>query len=229
MRELLEKVIGLIPSYIGDLLRLLQGPKTFIAERLSRRDSQLKNAIVFLAISILAAWLLEPSFIRLDPVIDLAVSEVFMFVSALAYGVAACLAWRIVKGRAELSKFFVVNFYCAGVFKIILSCWILTMVGVLKAMDPALYRDFMKAAFSGNIAWLINSGKLQESAANLPMTLVWLAGSCAMLVWLCVGWGAYRELNSLSKARSALAAVLFLLFCYPVTIMIFLVAIAAQN
>jgi hypothetical protein len=37
-----------------------------------------------------------------------------------------------------------------------------------------------------------------------------------MPLWIFVGWGAYRELNDLSKIRSFLALTLFSLFFIPV-------------
>jgi len=43
-------------------------------------------------------------------------------------------------------------------------------------------------------------------------------------VWMFIGWGAYRELNGLTKLRSAIAASLFTMFCAPVMAVTYLIA-----
>jgi hypothetical protein len=42
-----------------------------------------------------------------------------------------------------------------------------------------------------------------------------------MLAWIFAGWGAYRQLNGLSRLRSFGAGLLFLVFCLPVTAFVF--------
>jgi hypothetical protein len=50
LEQLLEKLLGFFPTYFDDLLRLIAGPKRFIAERLSTNRLELRDALVFLGV-----------------------------------------------------------------------------------------------------------------------------------------------------------------------------------
>jgi hypothetical protein len=220
MWDALEKIIGFVPTYVVNLLALVQGPKRFVAERLSKNESQLENALAFLTVSFLIGWILKASFSREENLfIELGSDAVFVFVQVLAYGAAICLAWRIVKGRADFRKFFVIHFYYTGVLSIILGCWFMTIMGTLRAGDPDFYRELLDATYRGNIATFLleNAEKFQKSPVFLSFYLVWLVGLFIVLTWTFAVWGAYRELNHLSKFRSVLAAAFFILFWFPVT------------
>jgi hypothetical protein len=106
--------------------------------------------LVFLSVSFLVGWVLTASFIRKEPFLELASDAAFVFCYVMAYGAALYLAWRMVKGRAAASRFFAINFYYAGVLKLIESGWFMAMVGVLRALDPDFYERFMNSAHSGN-------------------------------------------------------------------------------
>jgi hypothetical protein len=229
MKDALERIVRFIPAYVGDLLRLLQAPKTFIAGRLARDGSRLQNGLVFLGVSFLVGWVLKASFIRQEPFIELASDAAFVFCRVLGYGAALCVAWRIVQGRAPLSKFFAIHFYYSGVLGLIETGWFMAMVGVLRVRDADFYSQLMDAVYHGTSGTFIvgQIERLQASHTFLPLMLITFIGLCVMLVWIVAGWGAYRKLNHLSKLRSALAATLFAAFCVPVTAMIYLIANAA--
>ncbi len=226
MRDLLERILGYLPAYLKNLPDLVQGPKRFVLERLSRKEHQQEDALVFLAISFLIGWILKASFIRQGFYIELAADSAFVLALVFAYGVALCLAWRIVKGRAEVQQFFVIHFYYSGVLLLIASCWFMTIVGTLRAFNANLYTRMLENIYQGNAATFFKANAESITAAPGLMPVI-LGGQLGVLTWIFVGWGAYRQLNHASKFRSGLAAMLFAFFWFPIAAFGFLLANAA--
>ena len=226
MKDLLEKLIGLIPAYFDDLLPLVSGPKRFIAKRLSSDEPAMQKALIFLAVSFLIGWVLKTPFVRGDPFLELGTDGAFVLIYVMTYGGALYLAWRIAGGRAEIQKFLTIHFYYAGVLKLIETSLYLGIMGTIRAADPALFKEIYDAAYGGNLAsfFIKNSERLLASPGYRLSLWVQFVGYGAMLTWIFVGWGAYRELNQLSKARSIMAGLLFFVFCFPVTALTFLIA-----
>jgi hypothetical protein len=218
-----------MPAYVSDLLRLAQGPKSFVAARVSEGTSPTTHGLLFLAMSFLLGWLIKTSFLRGDPLIELATGGTFVFLQVLAYGAALCAAWRVVQGRAELQKIFTIHFYYSGVFLLIMACWFMALMGTLRAADPQFYADLLEATYGGSPVAFTLEGveRFLNSPALVPVYLVLLAGISALCTWIFMGWGAYRQLNQLSRTRSALAAMLFVLFLLPIEVLLFLIANAA--
>jgi hypothetical protein len=149
MWDSLQKIIGFGPIYIGNVLRLAQGPKRFIAEQQNDQQS-LENAFAFLAVSFLFSWIVKASFIQTEnPLIELGSDAAGVLLIVLAYGAVVVLSWRAVKGPGDIRKFFVVHFFYAGFLCIILVCWFLMLVGVLRASDPALFQTYLTASTKG--------------------------------------------------------------------------------
>lgn len=226
MKEILEKLIGLVPAYFETLFSLLTGPKRFIAERLTQDESAMKEALVFLAVSFALGWILKLPMVRGDPLLQLGAEGAFVLSYVLAYGLALHLAWRIAGGRSSLQKVLTIHFYFAGVFLLLMTLLFLGMMGTIRAIDAALFKELHDAAHGGDLAGFLmaNRDRLLESAAYRMSLLVQLAGLGAMLAWVVAGWGAYRELNCLSRWHSIGAGLLFLAFCLPVTALVFVVA-----
>jgi hypothetical protein len=226
MKELLEKLIGLIPAYFGDLLPLISGPKSFIAKRISGDEPAMQKALIFLAVSFLIGWALKTPWLRGDPFLELATDGAFVLIYVLAYGGALYLAWRIAGGRAEIQKFLTIHFYYSGILGFIQTILALGMMGTIRAADPVLYKEIYDVAYSGNMVLFAinNSERLIASPGYRFSLLVQFVGFGAMLTWIFVGWGAYRELNQLSKVRSFMAGLLFFVFCIPVEALTFLIA-----
>jgi hypothetical protein len=226
MKELLEKLIGLIPAYFDALFPLVTGPKHFIAERLSSDESAMQKALIFLAVSFLIGWLLKIPLSRGDPLLELGSDGVFVLICVLTYGGALYLAWRIAGGRAEIQKFLTIHFYYSGVLKLLETSTYVGAMGTIRAADPALYKEIYDAAYGGNIAAFVikNSERLLASSGYRLSLCVQFVGYGVMLIWIFIGWGAYRALNRLSKVRSAVAGLLFLVFCFPVAALTFVIA-----
>jgi hypothetical protein len=226
MKEIFERLVGLIPAYFEALFPLLTGPKRFIAERLSSDESAMEKALIFLAISFAIGWILKIPLSRSgDPLLDLGTGSVFQLMNVLAYGTALYLAWRIAGGRAGLQKFLTIHFYYAGVLLLLETGLYLGFAGTIRAFDPALFKELHDAIYAGNFAAFLieNHERLLASSAYRASFLVQFAGFGAMLAWIFAGWGAYRALNRLSRLRSMGAGLLFFIFCLPVTGFIFVV------
>ena len=226
MKDLLDKIIALIPQYVADITDLISGPKRFVLQRTESDASHLVDSLVFLALSFLIGWFLEIPFLKRDPLIELAEDAAFFAFSVMAYGAAVCLAWRVVKGRAEIKIFFVIHFYYAGVLKLIMSCSFLAMAGVLRASDAQFYGDYMEAIAQGQALDFVlqNYERFNNSNAYMPVEGVIHLYVFITLVWTIAVWGAYRVANHLSKFRSGIAFILFMLFGIPTTALVAFIA-----
>ena len=130
MEELIRNALSYIPNYVGKLFRLVQGPKRFVERQFSRDEATLKDSLLFFALSILIAWLLESASTGHKGLEQFGGGTIFTFALAAAYGTAICLAWRIVKGDADAKSMFVVHFYYSGVVQLLAACWFMAAVGV---------------------------------------------------------------------------------------------------
>ena len=55
-------------------------------------------------------------------------------------------------------------------------------------------------------------------------SLVQLGGILVSIIWLAGAWGAYRQLNQLSKTRSVVAYLLFAQLSWPVLAVFYFIA-----
>ena len=205
----------------------MAGPKSFITNRIHGDDFTLEKALIFLAISFSICWILETPWIRGDPLLELGSDISFTFMYILGYRSSLYIAWYIVGGRSEFKKFIIIHLYFSSVIKLIITFTFLCMTGLLKIMDPILFKDFVDSIYSGNsiaIFLMKNEEFLFNNIAFQLFILGMHLGLGLILAWIFVGWGTYRELNQLSKFKSTLASFLFLVFCLPVMMITSLIA-----
>ena len=229
MKDLLEKIFQLGPKYLNDFLGLVQQPKRFAVAHATTHPLPIEDALVFLTISYLLGWIIKVSFSRSSPVqlgVEFGEEGAVVLGEILAYGAAICLAWRAVQGRATLPTFFVVHFYYSGIFLMIMALWFLFLMGICRAFDPALYAGVLKAACGGAMQSFVEqeADQIFQSPAIVPMLLAIFAGMAALTTWCFAGWGAYREVNRLSRFRSAIAAMIFIVLWFPITATFFYIA-----
>ena len=153
-----------------------------------------------------------------DPFIEIAEDASFFGFEVMAFVAALCLAWRLVKGRAEVKIFFVIHFYYAGVLCLIMAFNHMAILGALRASDVQLYRDYIEAVAQGQILdfALRKYGRFRKSNAYMLVFVVNHLVVFIPLVWTISIWGAYRVANYLSRFRSGVAFMLFMLFCVPI-------------
>lgn len=225
MREALERILGYLPTYLRTLPNVILGPKAFIRDQFAYGERQLENSLVFLGISFLIAWVLKSPFGN-PSFMDLAADAVFLFVGVLAYGAAILGVWRIVGGRAPVQKVFITHFYYSGVLHGFYSGFFLLVMGAIRISNPDYYKFLFANLRNGNMKAMAG----QESMALIdkaPASLiVYFVGLLVMFAWFFLGWGAYRELNLLSKSRSFFAALLFLLAFFLISALLSMMAVA---
>jgi hypothetical protein len=221
LKELLERLVTLVPAYFADLVQFTAGPKRF----LTKRTRTWNDGLTFLAISFLLTFIVQLPLSRTDPLLDAATSAAFVLFYVVLYGYAVLLSWRAVGGTAPIERFFAIHFYVAGVLKLILSAVFMTAMGLIRMGDPSAYEEMNNAIYSGNVLWFVTNA---ERFAYQP---VWqmagalaVIGVLAMLAWILTIWGAYREVNRLSKTRSAVAFVIFCAACVPIYIVTSIIA-----
>jgi hypothetical protein len=112
------------------------------------------------------------------------------------------------------------------VLLVIMACTFLAMTGIIRAGDARLYKEIFDAAESGRMYSFVleNAERLIEHRTFLLSVIALGAGCAANLLWLFIGWGAYRKLNKLTKLQSALAGALFMAFSILVAIVTFFIA-----
>lgn len=222
----LDRWISLTRDYFVDLLDLVSGPKRFLAERLARPGATAAEGLQFLAISFGLMFVLQLPLARSNPLTELIGDISFFSGYMLLYGCAVLLAWRLVGAAAPVYRYFMIHFYISGVLRLILAVTYVVARGILRS-DPAAYEEVMASLVNGDIMWgTRHIDRIFGSRALQLSTLVLLGGLGAMLVWVVVSWGAYRQLSGMSKFRSLLAFLLFCVICVPVYILTTLIAAA---
>jgi len=219
VKDLLEKLVTLVPKYVGDVIRLTSGPKQFLMERVSTGEARWADGLIFLAISFVLAFLIGLPLARADadPMLDLASEGVFVLLYVVLYGYAVYLSWRVLGKVAPIQQFFVIHFYVAGILKLLLTAAFIAVVGVLRVGDPAMNEEMLREVAAGHMLWwTTNAPRLLASPAMRIAMCVLLVGVAGMFGWTIAAWGAYRQLNGFSKVRSSAAFVLFCAVCVPV-------------
>jgi hypothetical protein len=61
------------------------------------------------------------------------------------------------------------------------------------------------------------------------MALAVVLGLAVGCAWIYAGWGAYRELNGLSRVRSIVAATIFAVLWFPINALLFFIANAGAQ
>jgi len=131
------------------------------------------------------------------------------------------LAWRIVGGKATVRSFFVTYAYFFGVLIVIYTLFMLLGEGVFKVFEPELYARVIEAK--------LNKQTIPDfSGSNIPWVSfgILVAGFIFVSVWGFVAWGAYRELNGLSKWRSFFAVMIAGVLSWPISAIVFFVGSA---
>lgn len=219
MKDLLEKIIRLIPAYLDEFFSLVSGPKRFMATKIQNNELTIDKALIFMVVSFSIGWILEVSWLRRDPLLEFGADIIFIFIYTLMYGVALYIAWYIVGGRSEFKKFLTIHFYFSSIIKLLFSFTFLGMMGAFKIIDPILFKDFIDSIYNGTNFTIFLRENPEILSVNIGFKismLIFCLGMGFIVAWIIVGWGAYREFNKLSRLRSVVASFLFLLFCLPV-------------
>lgn len=187
MKELAEKMLPYIPLFITNLAKCLTGPKTFVRSALAK-DEALKQSLIFFGMSVAMTFILN--FPARKPGEDfwptVANLGALMLAIAVIWALGIYLSWRIVGGKADFDPTLTIHLYYLGTFFPVFSMYMFASDGM----------------------------QIADKSANASTPLDVIAFVC-MVSWIIVSWGAYRELNGLTRWRSLLAAVVCGLMVLP--------------
>ena len=214
MKDLIDQILKYLPLYLTNFGSIFVGPKSFIASRNVSSDDAFGDALLFLGVSIaliivMGAPLFPPGKDLWTHVGSVAI-QALVTVSLSAMVVRT--AWWIVGGRASARSFFVTYAFFFGVALVIISVVQLLSFGFFKVFEPELFGQFIAATQ--------RRGVMPDMSGDwVPLTAlsIYIVGYLIICLWLFIAWGAYRNINGLSKLRSFLALMIAGILTWPVT------------
>src|SRR5215470_9403376 len=222
MKEVLEKILLYLPVYIPDLVRIVSGPKHFVAEH-SKRKGELIKAFTFFGVSLSIFFILQADITvgGRSFETDFAIHGFLHLLSVAIFTVILRLSWKIVGGKAEYQGFLITTLYYVGVMLVGIAIATLCFTGILRLFYPDSYAWFIQYLGAPNMRSASNADpKILQGIAVAFMGFLTVA--VVTLGWGFVGWGAYRELNKLSRSRSCVALLLTIIIFLPVAAALFI-------
>jgi hypothetical protein len=150
-----------------------------------------------------------------------ATAGVFTLLCTALFGSAVTISWRLVGGKAGFGRHWITFLYLQAVFLIIFGIFLAVLFGLFELLLPELSRAARDMIMRGgrDVGDAFRNALDSATAAHQQAKLLAIAtaGLLALLVpwiWLFAGWGAYRELNDLSRLRSLSAALVYLLLVF---------------
>ncbi len=226
--DILARLLKYIPIYLEELLTLIRGPKSFMASKNREHlDKNLRDALLFLGLTIVIVSLLI-----IAPVVEnnavILKSASFLILTALAvvlFSLVLHLSWRIVGGKASLKSFMIIYAYYSGATTLFIAIFIAVNRGIIKFFSPESYKILVNADLA-KIFEII--AELQYDTWVIVGGYVFITGYVIVSVWNFIGWGAYRQLNNLSKWKSFSAFFLAGLFSIPILVALHFIGVALQ-
>jgi hypothetical protein len=227
MKDLLEKIISYLPIYIPDLVRIVSGPKRFVAQRNKGAEGDLIKAFTFLGISMSIFFILQAplAVTGKEFVTDTASHGILYLLFVVVLSAILCASWRIVGGKAGYQQLLITASYYAGAMSIGLAIASLCFVGVLRMLYPESHALLLRFAATGNLREVFDA-EPSILKGFLVASFVFLTVTVPTLVWGFIGWGAYRELNQLRRSHSGAALFLTIIFSLPLIAIEMILALA---
>ncbi len=219
MKELLQNIISYIPVYLTEFLALVSGPKRFIRRKKLQEPEGLNDALLFFGLSIALSFIislpLHPSGKDFWEYFGFHATYLLLIVVLNAAGCR--LAWFLVGGKAPLMPFVILYGYYAGVILFIYTFFAIASEGLLKVYDPDIYSQLLEIAEMDRTKSesAIDDIDAYSNKVVIVAVLVQWAGHLVAGVWFFIGWGAFRELNNLSKLRSFFVFLIVAAMYFP--------------
>ena len=227
MKDLFEQILKYLPHYLTEFGAVFSGPKSFIATTLSAdAGDAFGEALLFLGISLTLVLLMYTPLLPAGK--DFWSFAIPYYVSYIIEIPLAAMvirtAWWIVGGRAPARPFFIAYAYYVGVASVLIGAIDLVASGFFKTFDPQLYQEY-----SGSFEkpqsmedWVQSHTDLihryAQSYVTLTAGVISGLGTLIIVIWGLIGWGAYRQLNGLSKLRSLVALIISWVLFIPVVL-----------
>lgn len=218
MKDLIDKLLAALPRYVRQLIELLLRPKQFVADADLESDTAIQEALTFLAVSFGVAFIGQLPFLPEKQNKEV-MFGVFAIHSALGFILSIIVlgvAWRMAGGKLPWKKFIVPSCYFSGISTLLSLAVLLLAAGTFYVIDPVLCWQ----VFGGNVAEPFD---LLNSTGFRVFWIIFGAGILLVFGWVFWIWGAYRELNQVSKARSGIAFAVYCLLSVPATVLVALI------
>lgn len=227
MKDIVSKILGYLPKYLPEFLRIFAGPKSAVLERNLGKPDDLKQALVFYGVSFFLVFPFQRALFPTQQELwaHIAQSVAIALFVGLASAALIRLAWRIVGGSAPLERFVIVYCYFSGVFLVISMFSALIPLGALKTFYPDSYATVKTILFSADRSPFDPEAakELQSLPGYLQYSILSALLTLPPLIWYVIAWGAYRKLTGQTKARSVAAFILSSIFLFPIGISAFCV------
>lgn len=205
MKDILDRILSYFPSYIGDIALLAIGPKRFMEQQRSIEDRSLEKPLTFLGISLALCFVLQASLPpRREFWADAGPHGLLYLIGTIALAAVVRLSWRVVGGRATFQQVLRITCYYCSVVLLGVVITNLCYLGILRLFEPRLYELLFATAERVDWRTFVAADPLSSVSFVVAM-LIQSVGYAALFIWVIVGWGAYRELNGLSKRKSCTA------------------------
>ena len=213
MKELFEKVLQYLPRYFLDFGEVFSGPKSFIGQRNLASTDAFTDALLFFGISIVLLIALQLPIQPADQDFWKFAGSVgvLQLIAITLSAVITRIAWWLVGGRASGQSFFITYSYFGGVMIVLISAVQLLAFGVVKVFDRKFFQQLVDAPKMDSVAPQTD----EQSVLFLVFGAIVAVGIVLVSAWFFIGWGAFRQLNALSKWRSLAAAVIYGLLAIP--------------
>ena len=201
-----------------------KSPKTFLKNR-NRGDENWPTALRFFGFSAILGFILlhfsntTPLFPKGDSaLINIAKAVVFWGVYILFGAAAIKVSWKLVGGKASFDSILLTHIYCLFMFILISSVLTLIGNGIVKIVFPDIYDTAIKLTQNGiaksifetftdvNAKQQLLKGITGTEIAILSVII--FITSLGNFIWIIATWGAYRDLNNASRARSFVAFII---------------------
>ena len=227
MKDLFEQILKYLPHYLTEFGAVFSGPKSFILTKVRADASDaFGEALLFLGISLTLVLLMYMPLLPAGK--DFWNFAIPYYVSYIIEIPLAAMvirtAWWIVGGRAPARPFFIAYAYYVGVASVLIGAMDLVASGFFKTFDPKLYQEYSDALQKPQSMedWVQSHTDLLHRYAQSYVTstaaVIEGLGTLIIVVWGLIGWGAYRQLNGLSKLRSLVALIISWFLFIPVVL-----------
>ena len=148
------------------------------------------------------------------------------------------IAWRLVGWSGSHKQIFIVIIYYNVAMSTIVAAFSLTAFGIFKVFIPEFYEIIFNTISKADFDFSEKLRNLVESYRGSMLRLMisvfvgqalLVAGFILQYVWLFIGWGAFREMNGRTKARSGWAYFITMLINIPATAVMFFVMAATTQ
>lgn len=211
MKDLLERVLKQLPSYLPDLVVLVTGPKTAIMGWVREASGDLTRPLIFVSVSVAIGFLIQlPQLSKEADFASLVASmAVFKVIALMLVAAIIHLLFRVAGGQASFAATFSAYLYIVSPLYLAMVILDTAGIGILHDYSPAVSAA---ARLEPNYIFA-ESARLREFTNAAPelavaYQLLNIVAIIAFGGWYIACWGAFRQLHAVTRWRSTLVCLL---------------------